>query len=804
MEDVAFVAVEKTAFYFDKLFKYKIPKRLKGDVDIFSRVLVPFGAGNRTRQGMVLKLGEDESADGLKDIIEVLETLQNISGDILQLINHLHTTCFCTWYEALKTVFPVGLSYKIEDEFHWREGIKVEGVPKVVKEAADKIDKSAASKRKEIFLKLNSSVKEELLKVKKAEFVNKTKRNAYDKTVRMLRAVSDCSMDVCGLSTKQKKVYDFLEETKTASVKETCYYCGVTSAVINNMIKKGIISSYDKESLRRPIEYQKTKNIDDIQLTDEQSVVAQRLNELRKQKSKNVSLLRGITGSGKTIIYLKLIQYAVKEGKDAILLVPEISLTPQLVDFFNSYFGDQIAILHSGLTMGEKLDEYKRILRQEAKIVIGTRSAVFAPVNNLGLIIMDEEGESSYKNADMSPRYHARDVAKYRCFKSKALLILASATPSVESEYNAKRGKYEFFELKHRYKNAVLPEVILADRRIYPTSLVEGVSLPLFEEIENNINNSEQSILLLNRRGYNSNAFCIDCGFVKQCDNCSAAMTYHKANDSLVCHYCGLIKAPLRKCPLCGGKHMMYGGVGTQKVEEDLKKSFPSAKILRMDADTTFSRPDLENQIKVFEKGEYDILIGTQIVAKGLNFPNVTLVGVLSADSLLYGADFRCRERLFSMLTQVVGRSGRGNKKGRAVIQTYRPENAVIVQAANQDYNSFFQDEIKERRSFFCPPFCDLCSIGFSGLNEQTTLKAAEYFLKECRKYAQKSVPIIVLGISSPYIFKLSNRYRKRIILKCKANKQFLFWMKRVSREILKDRIFSNIRVSIDINGEIT
>lgn len=803
MAKVGLIAVEKTAFHFDKLFEYLIPKSLDEDIKIGSRVLVPFGSSNSLRQGMVLKIKDDSSKIELKEINSIFSNTQEITDDILKLISYLHSSCFCTWHEAIKTVLPLGLAYKVENEFKWTEDCK-SNCSKDLKEVVELINNEPSLDKKEkIFLSIKKELQDELLNCGYAEFSSKVKRNIGDKSVTMVK-ISNNDVDETKLSLKQKKVYEFLKENTAATIKEVSYFCGITKAVIDNMIVKGIISKYKKEILRTPTEFIKEKkNIDDIKLNDEQNRVFLEIEKLRKKGEFNISLLKGVTGSGKTIIFIKLIDRVLKEGKQVIVLVPEISLTPQLVDFFNSYFGEQIALLHSGLSMGERLDEYKRINRKIANIVIGTRSAIFAPLDNIGLIIMDEEGESSYKSSDMSPRYHARDIAKYRCKKSNASLVLASATPSIETQYNAKIGKYHLFELKERYKGQSLPEVIIINKSEHPSSLIDGVSLPLAEEIARNFERKEQSILLLNRRGYHSSLFCIDCGYVKTCDNCSASMTYHKANNSMVCHYCGNIDDVVKKCPVCGGENIVYSGRGTQKIEEDLKSNFPSAKILRMDADTTFSRADLEEQIKGFEEGSHDILIGTQIVAKGLNFPNVTLVGVLLADSLLYGADFRCRENLFSLLTQVVGRSGRGNLKGRAVIQTYRPDNETIMQAAKQDYDSFYDNEIKERKAFFCPPFCDLCSIGFSGKDEIKTEIAAKEFLKFCKEEGSEEVPIIALGISSPYVYKLSGRFRKRIILKCIANHKFKQWILSVVKKALREKAFSNIRVTIDINGEI-
>lgn len=806
---VASVAVEKTSFGFDRLFDYLIPESLSSVVEIGCLVSVPFGNSNKIRQAMVLNIVNeaDDVEKNYKLISTVLSDGSVISKDMLGVVNFLHSVCFCTWYEAIRSVLPSGLFFKIGE--YWNFKYKDSEIY-----SADELGLLKELTRFKSVQKINDYV-EKIISCGNTSVVkslqnkgvlfksNSNRRKIKDKTINMVQVNNINSSDI-NMTSKQKKLFDFIKNSGMVSVKEACYSCGVTEVVLKNLIKANLVSLCECETYRNPYKHvEKTRSVSQIVLTDYQNKVMNGLMELLNKKIALVSLLRGVTGSGKTQIFLKLIYQTLKEDKQCIFMVPEISLTPQMIFFFQSFFGKEIAVVHSALSKGEQLDEYKRIRRGEAKLVIGTRSAVFAPCEKLGLIIMDEEGENTYKSSDMSPRYHARDVAKYRCLKSSAMLLLASATPSIETQYFAKIGKYSEFVLNKRYNDAKLPEVLVIDLKSEPSSPISGVSMRLFNELNMNLENHEQSILLLNRRGYNSSAVCVDCGWEFKCPNCSAFMTYHSLNNSFMCHYCGYIHDKITICPSCGNKHILYNGHGTQKIEKDLAKTFPNANVLRLDTDSIFNRLDLEDKIRHFEEGKYDILIGTQMVAKGLNFPNVTLVGVLSVDNMLYGADFRCHEQMFSLLTQVVGRSGRGDKEGRAIIQTYNSDNQTILQAAKQDYEAFYRDEIVERENFFCPPFCDLCIVNFSGVDNEIVVKCARKFIDECRKYATNKVPLQVLGISTPYLEKLNNRYRKRVIIKCKNGVKFRSWIRPIAIKTFSSSMFSKVRCNIDMNGEI-
>ena len=623
-----------------------------------------------------------------------------------------------------------------------------------------------------------------------------------DKSSRMVRLVIENEEELPKLTQKQKSVVHLLFDVGTAAVNEVCEFCSVGEAVIKNLVKYGVCEIYDKEIYRNPY-----KNISDagdrkiITLSAEQQRAYDTYAKMLDGNG-GTGLLYGVTGSGKTQVYLSLIDKAVDMGKDVIVMVPEIALTPQVLSIFQKRYGKTVAVFHSGLSLGERNDEYKRANRGEAKIVIGTRSAVFAPLHNLGLIIMDEEQEQTYKS-ERTPKYHAREVANFRCKFNKALFLMTSATPSVESYSAALSGKYKLCELTKRYGEAQLPEVITVDMKAEPKSNKTSVSETLRTLIQENLDSEKQTILLINRRGYNTFIACNSCGHVVTCPNCSISLTYHSYNNRLMCHYCGYTKPLDNKCPECGENSIRYSGYGTQRIEDSLKFLFPSAKVLRMDADTTAGKFSHQKLFDAFASGDYDILVGTQMVAKGLDFPNVTLVGVVNADNSLYDENYTSNEKSFDLITQVVGRSGRRNEKGRAVIQTVNPNNPIIEFAGNQDYKSFYETEIALRKALTYPPFCDIYSASFTGEDENLVLKCSKAFfdiLVELNSSDYKNEKLIVLGPSPAKISKMNNNYRYRLAVKCRnsqsVRRMFSEILKRISR--IKD--YKDISVSLDLN----
>ena len=627
-----------------------------------------------------------------------------------------------------------------------------------------------------------------------------TKRKMNDATQKWV-SLGDCDFEGLKLTARQSEVVNLLSQVQSASVKEICYFTGVSTAVVDGLVKKGVINSFEKAVYRTPYKLNSAPVNEEITLTEEQRAAFDGMLKQYEEDKPSVSLLYGITGSGKTQVFLKLVDRAVKDKKGTIVMVPEISLTPQLLSIFSSRYGDKIAVFHSAMTMGQRMDEWKRIKEGKALIAMGTRSAVFAPFENLGLVIIDEEQEHTYKS-EKAPRFHARDVAKFRISRNNGFLCLASATPSIESFTLAKKGKISLFTLKNRYGNAVLPKVETVDtKKEIREGNIGAVSRRLYSTLCETLEEGHQAILLLNRRGHNTYISCPDCGSTAVCPNCSISLTYHSANGRLMCHYCGYSVKADKKCPQCGKEHMKFLGLGTQKAEEELQKLFPSAKILRLDADSTVSRDSYASYLKDFAEGKYDLLLGTQMVAKGLNFPNVTLVGVLGADNAMYSEDFRSFERTFSLLTQVVGRAGRGENPGTAIIQTANPESNIIELAQNQDYDGFYEEEIRSRKVMIYPPYCDICVVSTRSESRELAEQGINTVFAEIKRLIgeeYKEVKIIILGPAPASVVRVNNRYRFRMIIKCKNNVLF----RNMLRRALEIKLPQNVAVSVDMNPE--
>ncbi len=802
------VAVENTAFSFDALFDYAVPSELADKVFVGSRVLVPFGRANVKKIAMVFAFSYNAETQKLKKISAVLDSSPIMSEEGLELAKWIAQNTFCTLYEAVKIQLPSGVHLKLTESYEAvvpQDDVKLETLTpdeSALYRAILGSQKPIAQKKLlESFGFVDDRVLKSLLEKNLVRKVDKAKTNIGDKTIKTARLLPDAPE--VKLTPKQKEVVSILEDIGQATVKDICYFTGVTPAVLTALSKKGVVELFDDEVMRVDIpNNSQIVDAESINLSTNQTKVYEQIKELLNSDSANAALLYGVTGSGKTQVFLRLINDTVKSGKQAIVMVPEISLTPQTVKTFYKYFGSSVAVMHSGLSVGERYDQFKRIRNGEIKVVVGTRSAVFAPLSNIGIIVMDEEQEGTYKS-ESSPRYHAREAAKFRCAKNNALLLLASATPSVDSFHYAKSERYHLFELNERFGNAVLPEVTIVD--MSDRDLVErdsAFSSTLVDEIKENLKNGEQTILLYNRRGYHTVAYCGDCKQVITCPNCSIALTYHKKNNRLMCHYCGYSTELQSECPSCKSKRLFYRGQGTQRVEDELEILFPDARIMRMDMDNTSGKGQHQKQFDAFERGEYDILVGTQMVAKGLNFPNVTLVGVLNADQTLYSNDFRAYERGFSLITQVVGRSGRGDKKGRAIIQTTTPQNPVISLAAQQDYHEFFNEEISMRRAMLYPPFCDLCLVGFVSNNHEAAKRSADDFVSmiKAQNPEEKGIPLRVLGPSPMNVVKVFGKYRYKLIIKCKNNKQFREFMSSLLKEFHKDSKNRNVTAYADLN----
>ena len=633
------------------------------------------------------------------------------------------------------------------------------------------------------------------------------KQRLSDKTARMVSLCVSAEDALAAVEPKRRSapvryaIVELLSREGTLSSAEISYYTGATMQTLRGLKKSGLVEFSEQEVLRIS-SAESAEKAEPFTLNGEQQAAFEGLSALLGREGGSAALLYGVTASGKTQVYLKLIEETLRRGRSAMLLVPEIALTPQMMRKFSSYFGSRVAMLHSSLKMTERYDQWKRIRRGEVDVVLGTRSALFAPLKNLGLIIMDEEQEGSYQSENV-PRYDAREVAKYLCVREKAALVFGSATPTVETAWAAEQGSYQKALLRRRYNENALPEVLIADLR---QEILNGnpglISTPLRQELEKNLAAGEQSILFLNRRGSSRMLLCGECGYVPQCPRCSTAMTYHSANGRLMCHYCGHSEPAADTCPECGG-WMKHVGAGTQKVEEELRELFPEAGILRMDADTTAGGH--EEILQTFERERVPILLGTQMVAKGLDFENVTLVGVLSADISLYVDNYRAAERTFSLLTQVVGRAGRGGKTGRAVIQTYTPGNDVIRCAARQDYDAFYESEIRMRRLRRYPPFADLFTVTVSGTEEGRVLRAAvsvrETLRQLCRRPELAAGEPEVLGPAPAPVVKVNNRFRYRCTLvgkNDKATREMLAWLQ---KDFAKDSANRGMNLFVDHNA---
>ena len=813
--DMVKVAVSAAPYSIDKPYSYLVPESLAAAAVPGVRVMVPFGRGNKESEGLILARVQEPKLPGSKAIRQILDSEPVLDKAGIDLALWMRGRYFCTVFEAVKTILPAGLWYGLREI--WSLAMEPEaarsaavGIPGAW-QVLDLLEKQGGKADIRVLRDaLGDGVEKPLKAMKKAEILTcetDAKRKIADKSHRMVELAVNTE-DAYALTEPKRRsaparyeVVNFLATAGRTPAAEVSYYTGASARTLKAMEKAGLIAFSEEEELRVP-------SLDDVEpgpeivLNEEQQRAFEEILGRVQAAKPSVTLLHGVTGSGKTQVYLRLVQETLALGKTAMVLVPEIVLTPQMMRKFSSYFGSRVAMLHSSLKMTERYDQWKRIRRGEVDVVLGTRSALFAPLKNLGLIIMDEEQEGSYQSENV-PRYDAREVAKYLCVREKAALVFGSATPTVETAWAAEQGSYQKALLRRRYNENALPEVLIADLR---QEILNGnpglISTPLRQELEKNLAAGEQSILFLNRRGSSRMLLCGECGYVPQCPRCSTAMTYHSANGRLMCHYCGHSEPAADTCPECGG-WMKHVGAGTQKVEEELRELFPEAGILRMDADTTAGGH--EEILQTFERERVPILLGTQMVAKGLDFENVTLVGVLSADISLYVDNYRAAERTFSLLTQVVGRAGRGGKTGRAVIQTYTPGNDVIRCAARQDYDAFYESEIRMRRLRRYPPFADLFTVTVSGTEEGRVLRAAvsvrETLRQLCRRPELAAGEPEVLGPAPAPVVKVNNRFRYRCTLvgkNDKATREMLAWLQ---KDFAKDSANRGMNLFVDHNA---
>ena len=774
MPIVAKLAVQAATYAIDKAYDYLLPDELSGRVGC--RVLVPFGRGNRLSEGVILSLHQEVPAKPLKAVRSLLDDEPVVTEKELRLALWMSRRYFCTFYDALRTILPAAVWYRYREIWSMRQPVLMPDAPEREQAVARLLQDGPLAEDK-LCQALGDDIPPLLRRMEKAGMLTHTteqQKKVRDKVVAFasLCVPAEQAADLAGRSSKRREVVSFLARNGETALHDLRYFTGAAKKTVDDLCRLGAVSLREQEEYRIS-EKQYAVKATDIILNDEQQRVCDALLAQIDRGEAGVTLLLGVTGSGKTMVYIRLAQLLLERGKSVMILVPEIALTPQMMARFTAYFGDRVALLHSGLRMTERYDQYKRIRRGEARIVLGTRSAVFAPLVELGLIVMDEEQEGSYESEN-APCYHARDVAKYRCAQEGARLLLGSATPTVETAWHAERGDYGLLELRQRFNRQALPRVIVADLR---HELRQGrstvISQPLYDELQKNMAAGEQSILFLNRRGSSRQLLCPQCSYVPECPRCSVYLTYHSANDRLMCHYCGFSQPAPERCPDCGGalKHI---GFGTQRVEEELHELFPGTEVLRMDADTVSAGH--EALLRQFEERRVPILLGTQMVAKGLDFENVTLVGVLSADLSLYVDHYRAAERTFNLLTQVVGRAGRGAKEGRAVIQTYTPENDVIQAAAAQDYERFYRSEIQLRRLRRDPPFADQFIITVSG-GEEDDVRRAVGLLRSGLAAAVKKPPyddmgLELIGPAPAPVVRVNGSYRYRLLLLGENNAQ--------------------------------
>lgn len=814
---IAEVAVSAAVYAIDRPYSYRIPEGMVLAPGM--RVRLPFGSGNRRTEGVVLRLLEGD-ASKLKSIDAALDSESVLSERMLRLAAFLRERYFCTFYEAIRAILPAGLwfsestSYSLVEPLpaDWEQQTRRKPEAQRLIRALTELGGSAQEKALRALLPEDyplAGVVRYLAGKKLVKSDSSLRRRANDRMDQFVRLEAPAAEAMAYAEQHRRSaplqyaVLELLCAMGSACAKDVCYFTGASMTTLRRLEKLELLSFFTCEVLRRsklvPAEQEGP-----ITLNPEQEAAFDGLCAQMEQPEPGVALLYGVTGSGKTAVYIRLIAQCLADGRQAILLVPEIALTPQLLSTMAAHFGDQVAVLHSSLRLGERYDEWKRVNTGRARLVIGTRSAVFAPVQDLGLVIVDEEHEHTYKSEN-TPYYHAREVAIYRGDREKALVLLGSATPSVESMYRAKSGVYSLYTLPQRYNGAALPRVILADMK---QEIREGNGSPISRELLTRMRQEnlqgKKTILFLNRRGTSRMAVCVDCGYVPQCPRCSVHLTYHGANRRRMCHYCGYSEAAEDRCPQCGGA-MKYIGFGTQRVQEALEREAPELAVLRMDADTVSAANPHEKILSRFEKENFPVLIGTQMVTKGLNFEDVTLVGVLDADAALYVDHFRAAETAFSMMTQVIGRAGRFRNPGTAVIQTMTPENDVIVQAAHQDYSGFYEKEIELRRLRGCPPFCDLITVTVSGQMEQQVAESAhalrEAFAGALQTGEYRALRVRILGPAPARVTRVNNIYRYRLTL-CGTNSRTLrALVAYYLRQFAKDRRNRGVYAIADVNS---
>ena len=779
------VAVDTTALAADKAYDYLVPSHLS-HVQVGHRVLVPFGIGNTLKEAIVISFPDTSDYKKLKYIDAILDKEPVLNEHGMKLAYFVRDRSYATFYSVVKAMVPAGYWYKGKKIYERSPQFDANMLSKtcagrepllaVIAYLAANDEELSQEKLSEI---MDSPLTPSLLnELKTAQIISEKTdiRPQVNEKSKKLYSLSELGYEAFSQNTiggtMRNRVAEFLFSVGKASVKEIGYYTDASVSTVSTMVKKGLLDLCEEEVLRVPTSVSPQPKAE-ICLNDAQKEAFLGLSKLSDRNDAACALLHGVTGSGKTLVYIELLKHVSAQGKNGIVLVPEISLTPQLLGRFYAQFEGRVAVIHSALSVGERYDEWRRIRRGDVDVVIGTRSAVFAPIEDLGLIVIDEEHEHTYRSESM-PRYHAVDAAKYRCKLDRALLLLGSATPSIESMYKAQSGVYAYYRLDERYGGAHMPQVIVSDTKKAFQNGMPGVIGPeLYERLSDVLQKGEQAILLVNRRSMGKHLVCMDCGSILMCPNCSVALKYHMTNGRVICHQCGYSAKLPDGCDECCGTKLESVGIGTQLVENTLQELFPEAGIIRMDSDTTSGKNAHEKLLSAFADGKSQILLGTQMIAKGLDFENVTLSAVVDADAILYSGDWRGSEQAFSMMLQLTGRAGRGRKAGAAVIQTATPQNFVIEAAKRQDYMMFYSDEIEMRHDLKQPPFSKMVTFTVSGSIDHDAFQAARRVRSELEyRIRSAGLPIDILGPAPAAIQKLNNIYRYCITLRGRDSRE--------------------------------
>ena len=804
-------------YHIDRPYDYYVPEQFEGDVEIGSVVSVPFGMSNRRTFALVTEIKGECNYSRVKPVMSVCDRRFSLSEELIELCFFMKEHTLCTIGEAVRCMLPSAVLTKSEQTLSACEDFDQSSLTEPESAIFEYVSSHPRVSTKKLYSELGEDAEGALTKlIRKGailrEYTVKENTNTVYKSYFSLCIGKDAARDIAEgdptapvrlRSQKQREILSYIISHGRCELEEICTALDASTAQVKSLAEKGLLTLEKEEELRNPYKDIKVDSEKKNILSDEQREAFLSLSELYHKSGAHAALLWGVTGSGKTRVMKSMIDEVTRDGRSVIVLVPEISLTPQTVGLFCSFYGERVAVLHSALSAGERIDAYKRIKDGTVDVVIGTRSAVFAPLSNLGMIIIDEEQEHTYKS-DADPKYHARDIARFRCAHTGSLMLLCSATPSVESFYKAKSGVYSLVCLRHRYGHATLPEVKLCDmRRELKASHISPLSRELISEINMARGRGEQSIIFLNRRGYNNFINCRECGEVIECPHCSVSLTAHRGangEDTLRCHWCGYTAPVPRACPYCNSEKLMRMGVGTQKAAEEISLFVPDAKIMRMDADTANTKSAYSEMLSSFRDKRADVLIGTQMVAKGHDFPDVTLVGVMCADASLSSDDYRANERTFSLITQVVGRAGRASKKGMSLIQTFKPDSEIIELCRQGDYEAFYEKEIEIRRSFIWPPFCDIVLLTLTADTEADAQRLSVTLSESFKSLADKlsrDIPMIAYGPFEAPVYKLNEKYRMRMVIKTKLQRSTRAMFSQLLAEFTGG---SGVSLSIDFN----